>query len=241
MEVSGEGSAVGGTGRVDVVVPLKRLEGAKSRLRAASAAYGAEHRGLVLALARDTLAAVRASTRVRRIVLVSGEPELEGAELGGPGVTTLADPGGGLNAALRAGAAHLGMTAPPHGRPVAVAVLQADLPALHPDELDEAVAAALARLAVDAPGGPAPAAFVADRQGTGTTLLVTAAGAEPRPRFGPGSAGAHRAQGAVALDGAWPGLRADVDTPADLEEVRGLDCGPATRAWPRALALPCGR
>ena len=63
------------------------------------------------------------------------------------------------------------------------------------------------------------------------TLLVAAPGAALRPFFGPGSALAHRAADAVALDGAWPGLRADVDTPDDLHRVRSLGCGPATTSW----------
>ena len=82
----------------------------------------------------------------------------------------------------------------------------------------------------------APAAFVADHTEEGTTLLVLAraghAGPPFGPHFGPQSAQAHRAAGAVALDGAWPGLRHDVDVPADLAEVRALGVGPATRAWP---------
>ena len=43
------------------------------------------------------------------------------------------------------------------------------------------------------------------RDGTGTTLLATAARrARPDPRYGAGSAAAHRATGAVALSGDWP-------------------------------------
>lgn len=223
-----------GSARVDVIVPLKRLGEAKSRLAAAStalpasAAGPAAHRALVLAMVRDTLAAARAARLVGRLVVVTAEEhlDLDGA---GDGPEIVGDPAGGLNAALRAGADHLRATPGPHAPRRAVAALQADLPALHAAELDDALAVALARLA---PEGTAPAAFVADRQGTGTTLLVTAPGRTPRPRFGPGSAGAHRGTGAVDLDGDWPGLRSDVDTPADLDRVRTLDCGPATRAWP---------
>jgi 2-phospho-L-lactate guanylyltransferase len=69
--------------------------------------------------------------------------------------------------------------------------------------------------------------FVADGEGSGTTLLCATAG-ELDPRYGPGSAAAHAASGAVALDGHWPGLRRDVDTPADLAEAAALGLGPRT-------------
>ncbi len=77
------------------------------------------------------------------------------------------------------------------------------------------------------PGGRA---FVADAEGTGTTLLVAAPGVTLDPRFGGGSAARHAASGAAALDGEWPGLRRDVDTPADLAAALALGVGPATRA-----------
>jgi len=223
---------------VDLVVPVKELRLAKSRLVAAVAGLpGSDadrhraHRDLALALARDTLRAATAAG-VRRVVVVTEEP----ADLLGvvpedpddrPTVEIVGDPGGGLNAAVGHGAAHLRRTA--RGRAGLVAALQADLPALLPAELDAALTRAGAAIA-----GGAAAAFVADHTGTGTTLLVGAPGRVLRPRFGVGSAAAHAAGGAVALDGAWPGLRADVDTPDDLDRVRALGTGPATRAWPTA-------
>jgi 2-phospho-L-lactate/phosphoenolpyruvate guanylyltransferase len=220
---------------VDLVVPVKELRRAKSRLAPAvaglpgdDAAREQAHRALALALARDTLAAARAATRTGRLVVVTAEPpERLGPERMGPpdgAWETVRDTGGGLNAALRRGADHLRRTGS-HAH--AVAVLQADLPALRPDELDDALIHAAARFAEGA-----PAAFVADHAGTGTTLLVAAPGHPLRPRFGVGSAEAHAASGAVALDGAWPGLRGDVDTPADLARARDLGAGPETQAWP---------
>jgi 2-phospho-L-lactate guanylyltransferase len=74
-----------------------------------------------------------------------------------------------------------------------------------------------------------PRAFVADAQGTGTTLL-TAVSTALRPHFGTGSARAHAEDGAVALVGDWPGLVRDVDTDADLWAVLALGVGPRTRA-----------
>jgi 2-phospho-L-lactate guanylyltransferase len=74
---------------------------------------------------------------------------------------------------------------------------------------------------------------VADAHGTGTTLL-TAVGTALLPAFGPGSAAAHLAGGAVPLAGDWPGLLRDVDTPDDLRAALALGAGPRTRA----LLLP---
>jgi 2-phospho-L-lactate/phosphoenolpyruvate guanylyltransferase len=89
---------------------------------------------------------------------------------------------------------------------------------LRPDELAAALAAA----------ERAPRCFVADAHGTGTTLL-TAMRTGLRPAFGPGSAAAHRAGGAVELTGDWPGLVRDVDTEADLRAALRLGIGPRTR------------
>ena len=72
-------------------------------------------------------------------------------------------------------------------------------------------------------------AFVADAQGTGTTLL-TAVGVPLDPRFGHGSADSHRSGGAVPLTGHWPGLLRDVDTEADLRAAVALGAGPRTAA-----------
>ncbi|NUT53710.1 MAG: 2-phospho-L-lactate guanylyltransferase, partial [Saccharothrix sp.] len=53
------------------------------------------------------------------------------------------------------------------------------------------------------------------------------------PRFGVGSAGHHRNSGAIALIGAWPSLRCDVDTEEDLRLASILGLGVHT-----ANALP---
>ena len=58
--------------------------------------------------------------------------------------------------------------------------------------------------------------------------LLFAFGAALNPLFGAGSARRHREDGAVELTGSWPGLRCDIDTPADLQEARALGLGPAT-------------
>lgn len=201
--------------RVDLVVPVKRLAAAKSRLRD-PASDPAGHTRLALALTLDTVAAARAARRVRTVLVVSADRAVA-ATLSALGIEVVDDPLVGLNAAYDRGALLL-RERDPH---TAVGALQADLPALRADELDAAVAVALAIGA---------RAFTADAEGTGTTFLLAAAGVELDPRFGGGSAARHRASGAVALDGRWPSLRRDVDTGADLAEALRLGVGTHTRA-----------
>jgi 2-phospho-L-lactate guanylyltransferase len=186
-------------------MPIKRLARAKTRLRGAVPA--SEHDRLVLAMALDTLTAVLACPLVHRGLVVTDEPAVAAA-LAEFGVQRVPDqPDAGLNAALARGAALAA------GSPVVA--LTADLPALRPDEL----AGALTALAGRRRG------YVADTAGTGTAMLAAAAGVELDPRFGPDSARAHAASGAVRLDGDWPSLRQDVDTPADLAAATTLGLG----------------
>lgn len=78
--------------------------------------------------------------------------------------------------------------------------------------------------------------FLADAAGIGTTLLAAAPGAPFTPRFGGPSRARHAAAGAVELaPGAVPGVRRDVDTPADLRAARELGPGPHTSAALAAL------
>jgi 2-phospho-L-lactate guanylyltransferase len=213
--------------RVDLLVPVKPLARAKTRLLGtADGGNGTpqDHARLVLALIRDTIAAATRAATVHRVVAICSDP-LVCAALARDGVAALRDePDAGLNPALRYGAARL-RAASPTG---AVGVLPADLPALRPEELDGAIRAGLAT---------GVRAFCTDRTGTGTTLLLAPSPWPLAPRFGTGSAARHRAGGARELPGGWPGLRCDVDTVADLAVARELGLGRFTRA---ALARPAG-
>ena len=203
-----------------VVVPAKRLDVAKTRLRPLTAGRddaGAAHRELVLALLADTVAAAVACPAVGTVVVVTDEPAAADVVRGLGAGTVPDEPDRGLNPALEHGAGSAPGTA--------VAALSSDLPSLRPSEL----AAAL-----DAASGLARG-FVADAEGTGTTLL-TAVGTDLRPAFGPGSAEAHLSGGAVALTGPWPGLVRDVDTEADLRAALLLGAGPRTTALVAHLA-----
>src|SRR6266511_3378610 len=82
--------------------------------------------------------------------------------------------------------------------------------------------------ALDAASSAGGRAYVADASGTGTVLLTAPWGRDLDPRFGPGSSAAHARSGATPLSGDWPGLRRDVDTPADLLAAVALGVGPYT-------------
>lgn len=207
-----------------VLVPMRALPGGKSRLAAASG-DAAAHRRLVAAIRTDTLAAVAACAPVRAAVAVVDTPAAAGAQ---PPAEVFVQRRAGLNPALREAADWAARRWPDAG----IAALVGDLPALRPDEL----AAALTR----ATGHPR--AFVADAAGTGTTLLTARPGIALLPRFGPGSARRHAAGAAdlgAAEPGAGPGLRADVDTAADLLAAARLGLGPATAAEIGAARVPC--
>src|SRR5690606_21924740 len=124
---------------------------------------------------------------------------------------------GGLNAALRRGAAEAVRLAPGD----AVGALQADLPALRPAELDRVLTAA----------GEFEQSFLADAAEVGTTFYGTLPGTPFTPGFGGESRARHLGRGAkeITLDGV-PSVRRDVDTPADLEAALALGVGPRTAA-----------
>jgi 2-phospho-L-lactate guanylyltransferase len=190
--------------RWTVVLPVKTLPAAKTRLLSASASPAA-HRRLVEAVQADTLAAARAAAGVARVLIVTDRAGL-------PDAFVQTRPG--LNPALAEAAEHAAQEWPTDG----VAALVGDLPALRPDELATALAAAAAH----------PRSFVPDAAGTGTTLLAARPGIVLQPAFGPGSAARHGVV-AVPLE-AGPGLRQDVDTAADLRAAAAVGLGPSTAA-----------
>lgn len=206
-----------------VVVPVKRLDAAKSRLR--GALPGQPHEALALALAVDTIEAVRACPVVAGVLVVTDDPAVTAAA-GAAGARVVPDhPTGGLNPAFRHGAAVAGAGW--------VAGLTADLPALRPVELAAALSAARS--------GPTTRRYVPDATGTGTVLLAAPPGVPLDPRFGGGSAAAHAASGALPLLGAGPSLRRDVDTAADLAAATRLGLGARTASLCGTAAPTAGR
>jgi 2-phospho-L-lactate guanylyltransferase len=196
-----------------LVVPVKRLAIAKSRIGEPWVPYRAE---LALAFTQDTVAAALSAPSVSAVIVVTDDPAVTAA-VTSLGAAVVPDaPDAGQNAAVRHGAQEAARSQPESG----VAALSGDLPSLRGAELGAALAAAATY----------PAALVCDVAGTGTTLLTAVTGRVLQPKFGPRSRAAHRAAGVVELDGPWPTLRRDVDTVADLLDALRLGVGPATAA-----------
>jgi 2-phospho-L-lactate/phosphoenolpyruvate guanylyltransferase len=207
-----------------VVIPVKVLTQAKSRL----ARLGGERRAeLALSMAADTVIAVMACREAAHVIVITAD-QVVGDALRDLGAEVIPDPpdGGGLNGALRHGAAYARGRWPDSG----LAALFADLPAVRPAELAAALGAARQW----------PTAFVADAAGDGTTLYTARPGAGFQPSFGLASRARHAAGGAVelGLDGI-DGLRRDVDTPEDLREATAIGLGPHTAGLLRCA--PRGR
>jgi 2-phospho-L-lactate guanylyltransferase len=179
----------------------------EGRLRAPD---GVDRLVLARALALDTVTAAAEAVGASHVLVVTSDPEVLTA-IDDLGVTTLADPGGGLNAAVAAGLAALAAERP-------AAVLLGDVPALRAVDLRAALAAA------DHHDGW----FVADAEGTGTVLLGAARAGSLRPAFGSGSAARHEHEGYRRLDLDLDRLRRDVDDEVSLGEALRLGVGPST-------------
>jgi 2-phospho-L-lactate/phosphoenolpyruvate guanylyltransferase len=196
-----------------LVVPVKRLAVAKTRLAAVAGPHRAD---LALAFALDTVEAALGCDLVRAVVAVTDEPDAATA-LAGLGALVVGDePDAGLNPALGHGAAVARTTHPGCG----VGALAADLPALRQGELSSAL--------MEAAGHDV--SFVRDAAGDGTTVLLARDGVAFAPQFGAGSAELHARAGAFELAGELPSLRRDVDTRGDLALAAALGLGPRSRA-----------
>jgi 2-phospho-L-lactate/phosphoenolpyruvate guanylyltransferase len=205
-------------GDIALIIAVKRLAAAKTRLAPVFSARTREN--VVLAMLVDTLTAATRVAALGSIAVVTPDEDAAAAAARlGAGVLVDPTPEGHSDPLNNAIAAAERAVAESFSN---IVVLQGDLPALQPQELAEAIAAARQH----------QRSFVADRLATGTAALC-AFGSALDPHFGPDSAARHRRSGAIELTGAWPGLRCDVDTPADLTAARRLGIGPATA---RAIA-----
>jgi 2-phospho-L-lactate guanylyltransferase len=207
------GTNTTGAADVGIIIAVKRLTAAKTRLAPVFSA--ATRESVVLAMLVDTITAATAVAPRHQVTVVTPD-EIAADAARHLGARVLVDPtpdghDDPLNNALVEAEAVIRTDTPN------VVALQGDLPALKAQELSEAIAAARSHRR----------SFVGDRHGTGTSALF-AFGAALEPRFGVDSAKAHRHSGAVELTGAWPGLRCDIDTPDDLLVARRLGVGAAT-------------
>ena len=203
-----------------LLIPIKHPATAKTRLHGATRRH-ADHAELVRAIQSDTVEAALAArstggeraSSIAGVFIVGDRPPPGLAPLGETDLGLLPDSGSGLNASLRAAAAALSARYPADG----VAAMVADLPALRPAALNQALAAAtlLER------------GYVADAAGTGTTVLTARAGQPLTPEFGLDSARRHHASGAIEID-ADLSLRSDVDTAEDLRRCLLLGVGEHT-------------
>lgn len=195
------------------VVAVKPLSQAKSRLNGVP---GPLRQDLVWAMLVDT---VRVLSAEARTVIVTAEPGIR-HRLDDHGLTVdvveeIAPTG--LNQAIRYGERAL------HEQGIGrVLTCVADLPALRTESLRAVINAS----------GAYPRSFLADADEIGTTMLI-ANGVDLDPRFGPGSAEAHRASGAIALLDSdlgrpVPDARRDVDTQDDLAEITRHGLGPTS-------------
>jgi 2-phospho-L-lactate/phosphoenolpyruvate guanylyltransferase len=196
-----------------VVIPVKGTSNSKTRF-----APG-DNSGLAVAMALDSVGAALAADGVDEVIVVTSAADA----FRHTGAIVVADHHAGLNAAIEAGLAAVGVRhdAQPSGSAAAPspaaasdlalgrnrAVLLGDVPALRPAELGAALKEALGH----------PLSMVADSDGTGTTLATATSGHRHVLAFGPGSREAHVAAGYTELSGDWPGLSRDVDSQSHLD------------------------
>jgi len=195
-----------------VVIPVKRLALAKTRLRRFAGSLREE---LALAFAGDTIAAAAGCPNVREILVVTDD-EVAAALARKLGCTVEADgPDAGLNAALARGVTAAGR----RWSGLGLAAVSSDLPALRSAEL-RVVLEAAARVTT---------AFLPDAEGIGTTVLTALEVGAFVPRFGRRSRAEHRAAGVAELQGGdVPSVRRDVDTEVQLYDARRLGVGSRT-------------
>jgi 2-phospho-L-lactate guanylyltransferase len=189
-----------------LLVPVKALSLAKTRLSAVDAA---DREPLMRAFALDAIAAASQCPAVTQVHVVSDDPGFEVH-----GARRLPDEGDGdLNRALHHASLRVRLDHPD----LAVAAMCADLPSLRTEDLTAALSAALTSRW-----------FVADANGTGTTLLAAGPGVALDPHFGVDSALRHEESGASAVRADITSLRRDVDTEDDLAAALALGVGEHT-------------
>jgi 2-phospho-L-lactate guanylyltransferase len=188
--------------RASVVILAKHSAAAKSRLRLPPG----EARQVALLLASATVRTALAANTVGAVLVVTGDPAIALDALEAGADVVLEPLPLGMNRA-----AALGRRRALDIRPEApVAILVADLPHLRPRDIDVAVAE------FDERKVPT---YVADNQRTGTTFLIHGPDQHPGIGFGEQSASMHRRLGYREAITAPYGLRADLDTPEDLEQL----------------------
>lgn len=195
------------------IVPVKRLSEAKSRLRAEQPGADAWARAFL----SDVLAAIAGVERIVTTIVATSDAEVSTIARDGGAIVIDDSAVPGINRAVMHAATYA-----PAGAGIAVVV--SDLPLLTPE--------ALGRVLTYADGHRT--SFLADLEGTGTTMWMTHDREDLPPQFGNRSRAAHTAAGAhdIVLEHDDPALlpaRTDIDTVTDLQRARASLLGPATR------------
>lgn len=207
-------------GTFQVLLPMKSLDSAKSRLRVGDPM----RRTLAIAFLLDTLRAVAGCRLVGDAAVVTRDPAVaDVVRAAGEGVRVITPQDVvGLNEELgQALTEHMS-----RGRPTAV--LLPDLPALSPVALEVVLSEGYRA------GRPT---YVADLQGDGTTVLMSP-GAPVLPRFGHLSASRHSALGMQSACADVIAARCDVDDLGALRSAVRIGVGPNTRDALRSSADP---
>jgi 2-phospho-L-lactate/phosphoenolpyruvate guanylyltransferase len=200
-----------------VLVPLKSLVEAKTRIGATQQVRA----DLALAMCRDVVSAALGSSRVARVHVITQDRRVADALATTAARAWSVPRRRGLNEELTAA---MGTVRRRHG----VVALMGDLPCLTSELFTEILQTAPRETA----------SFITDMGGHGTTVLINPPGVRRVPKFGIGSALAHRGY-AMTLTGdrTWIPARRDVDTLDDLAHAMRVGCGPVTAALCRAKRL----
>lgn len=187
--------------RWSVVVPVKRLTLAKSRLDLPAA----DRADLALAMACDVVATALSCPLVGQVLVISDDARARDAVHALGAVLVDDEPDAGLNPALSHGVSTARRAAPDD----AVAIVSSDVPGMTVEELSLVLTAAAAL----------QRGYLGDAAGTGTTVLTALPGVVVEPGYGPASGATHRRLGYVRIEVAADGLSHDVDSLEDLRAV----------------------
>jgi 2-phospho-L-lactate guanylyltransferase len=189
------------------ILPIKSFEEAKRRLR--HHLGPGERHALAEAMFADVLIALRRSSAVQGIIVVSADHVAQQIAAG-YGASVVEDLNRGHNPA-----ASLGINAAVRTGAERVLLVPGDCPALDPAELGTLI---------DRPAAPRSVLIVPDRHGTGTNALLLTPPDALAPSFGPDSRKRHHDQAAAAnLEVEVvevSSLALDVDTPEDLDALQ---------------------
>jgi 2-phospho-L-lactate guanylyltransferase len=175
---------------------------------------------LALAFFQDTVDAVRSCPAVSAVIVATSDTDIALLARSHGCLVVDDENRPGINEAAR----WAGRAAFPGS---CIAVVVSDLPCLTDESLTAVLRCARHH----------QRSFLADAQGTGTTMWLAGPGQPIESRFGRASRAAHLAAGHVDLADSNPAdsdlfarARRDVDTAADLVAAAGLGLGPATMA-----------